>query len=55
MPRAFIAACPFRNLYVHIRDNPQLSPFACWTLGIKHLPNIKLDSENEACSLKSFV
>ena len=45
MPRAFIAACPFGDLIIGVRNCPESSLFACWLLGEEHLPRLGLNDQ----------
>ena len=49
MPRAFIAACPFGELIIRVRDCPESSLFACWLLGVQYLPKLELDNQVVIC------
>ena len=46
MSRAFLAVCPFRELLTYVQYCPESSPFACWLLGMKHVPKLKLDDND---------
>ena len=45
MPRAFIATCPLGKLLKYVQNNPEVSFFACWVLGFKHLEKVQLDDQ----------
>ena len=49
MPRAFIAACPFGELIIRVRDCPESSLFVCWLLGEEYLPKLELNDEVVMC------
>ena len=51
MSRAFFTVCPFKELLTYVQYSPESSPFACWILGIKHVPKLKLDDNdcNQVC------
>ena len=48
MPRAFVAACPFRELF-RVRECPESSLFVCWLLGEEYLPKLELNDQVVMC------
>ena len=46
MPRAFVYLCPYKDLFLHIRNCPEMVPLICWKVGCK-IPKIALIKANE--------
>lgn len=55
MPRAFIAICSYKDVFLHIRDYREMAVFACWKIGVKCLPNMKLNKDDEVYCISMLI
>lgn len=47
MPRAFVYLCPYKDMFLHSRNCPDMVPFICWKTGYICLPKIALNKKDE--------
>lgn len=45
----------FKELIKYARDNVEMSSFACWKLGYKHLPQMKLDMQTQVQLYYAYI
>lgn len=50
MPRVFVYLCPYKELFLHIRDCHDMAPLICWKVGCI-FPEIDFNSGNEVKKL----
>ena len=51
MSRAFVLLCPYKDMFIYVRDYPEMVPLICWKVGCICLDEIAFKKNDEVINI----